>query len=672
MQSSRHSSSQIQSSSLDAVHAKVIVLGDQSTGKSSLIANLEPPTKTNAEDRRHDGFFTLVEIPAEELESTSNPVILKVWEHSRGVSKQEEELAFRGALFCIITLDIRNPETANSALNKWADLKESLASDCFLFVIGTHLDQASHRRVDLKEVCKACAKRDAVYMEISNATLSNTALLRKLLKQRLNYMLYRKEVIAHRPFTPTALSAQDDSGAEDNADHQAHTHRRHDEQGHNAAEENKHGGHAEEPHLRRLSHTLYTAGAAGHGTHSHHAHNASSAHNSSVHGGAHAHHHAHTRSLAVPALEPNILCDSVGSILASHLGTEFWPGLEEEGEELEKIGWKIGSFIEQLSESGVTEANLTTASTALLDDAFSSQHSFHHAAPAAPSSPPRSPGRPSPHARSGAPLPTEEYVDAGYSLSDLRAAFEIMGLSLPASLETASQESSQQKAATDSASARPAKAASSATTYLRKMTVKLPDGTSADMILDLDSNIEQQIELFLLSNSLAEDDDARQKLIAIGRKVQLKYCKKEGRPSPQPMAYHTQQHAQNAHSNNAQARKDASSPSDSSASGSVVRGKPHLLHHIQGSVPFSGAAGIMTPEAGHPSAEGGRSQGGGAQGGRRVKLRIALGGGASAEVIYRSGESLQALTESLVSKHQLSRDQAQRVFEQLSQATASL
>jgi hypothetical protein len=359
----------------------------------------------------------------------------------------------------------------------------------------------------------------------------------------------------------------------------------------------------------------------------------------------------------------------VGSILASHLGTEFWPGLEEEGEELEKIGWKIGSFIEQLSETGVTEASLTTASTALLDDAFSSQHNFHHAAPAPPSSPPRSPGRPSPHAR-GAPLPTEEYVDAGYSLSDLRAAFEIMGLSLPASLETVSQESSQ-KAGADSSSARPTKTASSATTYLRKMTVKLPDGTSADMILDLDSNIEQQIELFLLSNSLAEDDDARQKLIAIGRKVQLKYCKKEGRPSPQPLAYHTQQHAQHAHTS-AQARKDASSPSESSASGSVVRGKPHLLHHIQGSVPFSGAAGVMTPEAAHAPAEGGRGQAGGAQGGKRVKLRIALGGGASAEVIYRSGESLQALTENLASKHQLSRDQAQRVFEQLSQATASL
>lgn len=648
------SSSRIHLSSLESTQAKVIVLGDENTGKTELIRNLDSPTSSTTESSKNDGFFTLVEIPSEELEISSASVLLKIWEHSRGVSKQEEDLAFRGALFCIVTLDIRDPETANSALNRWVSLKESLAPESFLFVVGTHLDRASHRRVDLKEICKACAKKDAIYMEVSNTTLVNMPLLKKLIKQRLNYMLYRKDVIAQRPFVPpSTVSHHDDSVAAAAPEHgHAHAH---------AAEENKNA--AEDSHTRRFSYSLRPHGAAHDG-------GAGGGHSSSA---SHAHVVHHARNLSVPALEPNILCDSVGSILASHLGTEFWPGLEEEGEELERIGWKIGSFIEQLSHSGVTEATLTTASTALLDDAFSTVHNFRQAAPAQPVATPRSPGR---HAGSpgkgnaahpAAGSQGDEYVDSAYSLADLHTAFEVMGLALPASLlDSAAQEGAPQAA--DTGSSRP-KANTNATAYLRKMTVKLPDGTSADMILDLDGNIEQQIELFLLSNSLAEDDEARQKLIAIGRKVQNKYCAKEGRPSPQPIQYH------NAHGR----RETSSSPSDSSASG-LGKKQGGLLHHIQGSVPFSGGRNSPLSVPGDGNSVNGMGAGasvdgsrvGGAGGPKKAKLRIALSGGATAEVIYRSGDNLQVLTEGLMMKHQLSREQAQKVYEQLARATAAL
>jgi hypothetical protein len=662
MQSS-NTAPRMQLHSLDAVQAKVIVLGDEGTGKSAVITNLDSATHAR-EEMRNDGFFTLIEISPEELEGTTSSVLLKCWEHSRDVSQQEEELAFRAALFCIITLDIRDPDTANSALNKWATLKERLAPECFLFVVGTHLDEASHRRVSLPDICRACAKKDAIYMEVSNSTLVNISLLRKLLKQRLNYMLYRKDAIAHRPFTPAAeLHGERSTGTE--------------EGGAQHTEENKSGTEEASP-VRRYSQRLHPIGNSAHDSHSQQQHNA-----------PHQHAHQHARNLTVPALEPNILCDSVGSILASHLGTEFWPGLEEEGEELERIGWKIGNFIEQLSTTGVNEAALTTASSALLDDAFSSAQTFQQSAPLPTHlpSPPRSPSRShaaqysaSSPSRSGQPPvpPAEDYVDAGYSLADLRAAFEIMGLSLPASLDAVAHQETQALDATS----RGSKLNASATTYLRKMTVKLPDGTSADMILDLDSNIEQQIELFLLSNSLAEDDEARQKLIGIARKVQRKYAIKEGKPAPPPVAYHS--------------RKDANnSPSDSSASGlGVKHSRGNHLHHIQGSVPFSGGGGtnsgggstrgtspvpMMSLDNVSLSGEGSRGGNGGYSAGagsgstgRRVKLRIALGNGATAEVIYRVGESVQAVTEGLATRHQLSREQAQRVYEQLSQATASL
>lgn len=630
---------------LGAVQAKVIVLGDQGTGKTELIRNLDSPTRDRSIDEtRNDGFFTIIEIPPEELENTSSAVVLKLWEHSSGVSKQEEELAFKGALFCIITLDIRNPASANSALNKWAALRETHASDCFLFIIGTHLDQASYRRVDLKEICKSCAKKDAIYIEVSNNTLSNVQLLRKLIKQRLNYMLYRKEVISQRPFTPSSMHSFD---AAEEVEDQRHT----PIEDHTNADESKHT--VSETHLRRPSQGAHLV------------HAAQAHHHSSTHTQA----HSHARTLPVPALEPNILSDSVGAILASHLGTEFWPGLEEEGEELERIGWKIGSFIEQLSEAGVTESTISTVSTAVMDDAYFGQQNFQQAAPQAHhlvARVPSSPSRERSASAATASSPTEEFVDADYSVSDLRAAFEIMGLTLPTSLDAtfiAKENNNAHMAATaalDTTPRNPKPAASGATAYLRKMVVKLPDGTSADMILDLDSNIEQQIELFLLSNSLANDDEARQKLIGIGRQVQTKYNTKGGRPSPLPQPYHTHKD-----------HKDVSSPDSSVNGGSASY---HLISAGNNNVPFSSSNRSASPVPSYDGNTAGNSGGYGSlnhqQGGpgKKFKLRIAVGDGVFAEVVVRSGENVQALTENLSARHQLSDDQAQRVYEQLVKA----
>lgn len=638
-------STQMHLGDIEPTQAKVILLGDHGTGKSLLTRNLDSPA---VETPRHDGFFRLIEIPPEELEGTISPVLLKVWEHSSGASKQEEDLAFRGALFCIITLDIRNPDSANSALNKWATLKENLAEDSFLFVVGTFLDQASHRRVDLREMCKACAVKDAIYVEVSNTSLGNITLLRKLIKQRLNYMLYRKEVLSQRAFTPAGIIS---SNSEDPEDDEQLSH------GIDISEEKD--NNLDDPPLRRFSYKLSEA-----------------SHNNSAQGADSS--DGPPRSLSVPALEPNILCDSVGSILASHLGTEFWPGMEEEGEELEKIGWKIGNFIEQLSQTGVTEATLATASTALLDDAFTTRHNFKQSAPLPPSSPPRSPSRQASHLRGASQQPnaSEDYIDAHYTIDDLRSAFEIMGLSLPPSLDASFGQENNIPAAADGGS-RPSKS-SSATTYLRKMTVKLPDGTSADMILDLESNIEQQIELFLLSNSLSDDDEARQKLVSIARRVQQNFYSQEGRPSPHPQPYHSSGNNSTA-SSGGHPRKDVTSPSEASsvagASGSR-NSKTNLLQHIQGSVPFGGNRGhspvpMIPNSAGDERvSESGQQQQG--MKGKKVKLRIGLGDGAFTEVIYRIGESVGDVAEALAARHQLSREQAMRVYEQLSRAISML
>ena len=101
-----------------SLQAKVIVLGDPKVGKSSLIHNLDPQSRTGV--HTDDGFeaediiFSVVEFPIAELidsnndshlessrltksrnqysahKSTGQNVYLKIWEYTQGLSKEEE------------------------------------------------------------------------------------------------------------------------------------------------------------------------------------------------------------------------------------------------------------------------------------------------------------------------------------------------------------------------------------------------------------------------------------------------------------------------------------------------------------------------------------------------------------------------------------------------------
>lgn len=65
--------------------------------------------------------------------------------------------------------------------------------ESFLFIIGTHSDCISRRRVDVKQICKAASENDAIYLEISNTQLTNINILRKLIAHRISYMLIVRE-----------------------------------------------------------------------------------------------------------------------------------------------------------------------------------------------------------------------------------------------------------------------------------------------------------------------------------------------------------------------------------------------------------------------------------------------------------------------------------------------
>jgi len=288
---------------LDSLQAKVVVLGDPRTGKSSIVRSLDPYCRSVSQtgSSGEQTSFTVIEIPSNELDAAVANVYLKFWEYT-GAGKKEQEVAFPGALFCIITLDMRAPETANSAFNKWIALKEAHMPESFLFVVGTFLDFAAQRRVEIADICKACAQKEAIYIEVSNMDGSNITLLRRLICQRLNQMLKIRE--EQKRLAATAASRGEPS---------------------NTAQEGKQdvegGAYSDESKSAPVDLIL--------------------------------------DSLSPAILERHILGNSVGNILASTLNSsvvsgldEQWQGFDAEQQNLSHVGKRISSFIDQLSQGG--------------------------------------------------------------------------------------------------------------------------------------------------------------------------------------------------------------------------------------------------------------------------------------------------------------------------------
>lgn len=458
------------SANANAVYAKTIILGDNQSGRTELIHNLdihqtlsssgsENNSSNNESAKRNNrkfnividesNFFSTIELTPAEVDHANVTAYLKVWEYTQHLSKKDEELAFRGALFCVITFDICNVQSYRSVFEKWIPLKEQMSPDSFLYIVGTHLDQFSYRQVELEEVCKACAKKDAVYVEVSNSTGANFQLLRRLLCRRVHFMLEQKDFFSSPAFQ-TTMKGNNFSATE-------------------REEEAKTAAKGVKQQQQQSS----------------------------------------APDISIASLEPNIMCSSVGAILSSCFDLEEWEGYEQQEQELLAVAEKIDAFVEDLANTA--ESNLSDLHSLSRNDTFQ----YHELANLNPIS--RSlEGEDESNNR--------QSEDAAFAetFSQLKEAFGILGLTMPESL-LQNQPEADAMSFGNGGNQDPFALSSSARNNLRKMQVKLPGGHFADMVLDLESNIEQQIELFLLSNALNFDLEARKKLLQVTLRVQRDY-----------------------------------------------------------------------------------------------------------------------------------------------------
>lgn len=284
--------------------AKLVVLGDQGTGKSSLVRHLcsggsstgiNSDGKTNIQETADTSLTCDIVFSPKDLglldnsnevswegntRSEDRSVVIKSIEypsHSFGetaASQHELELSMRCALFCIITVDLRDMKSMTSAFGKWHQIKQQYMDSSFLIVVGTHIDCTLQRRIDVVEISKLCAQKDALYIEVSNVDRCNISLLKRLMSQRIKFMIQARESLADDIARNIKEFNETSSGIGLN----------------NSSEEAK-------MDIGLLSRNKLFSNIGGEST---------------IH----------------PLLEPEILSSSIGDILSSSLGIPTWPGLD--------------------------------------------------------------------------------------------------------------------------------------------------------------------------------------------------------------------------------------------------------------------------------------------------------------------------------------------------------
>lgn len=377
---------------------KVIILGDSGTGKSSLLNSLKPISQPS-ERAQGSAVFSVVELSPYDIKFDGK-VLLKVWEYSG----RDDPIVFEGAVIVIITLDLRIPETAYNAFSRWTELKTKYMDEAFLFVVGNFLDSTMDRRVEISEVTRACAKQEAVYVEVSNTTGVNISLFRRIIANSVKEVLHKRKEI----FDMIQRAEKDVKVSYDD--------------------------------LRNFDAETGTADA--------------DERKLDIDG-----------IIATPFLEKDLTLSSIGALLSSCMGTEYWPGYENESDGIRHIGEHIHQLIDRIGDSSQVV-----------------------------------PGQPMEYVVEER---TAKPDTIPVSQEEIEEAFRIMGFQLPPAMFT-----------TTPSSPVPVKK--------HKIKITLPSGETGKLILYDGYNLEDQVDAFMKQHGLSQDFIARERILSIAKTVASK------------------------------------------------------------------------------------------------------------------------------------------------------
>eukprot|EP01038_Epipyxis_sp_PR26KG_P010539 gene10539-14161_t len=478
------------SDSNQPLQAKGIVLGDPSTGKTALITALQTLNSNfglhvnnnqeqSQQQAEESSFFKTIEFLQSELYKCSNSstsVTLKLWEASSSnspISENEEEVIYSNSLFCIIIFDIRNPISASNVFRKWKKIKDKYMPDSFLFVIGTFVDQAISRKVVLHDICRTCAENDAIYLEVScqvslhpklvAATNQNNNYNISFLRQLLLQRI--NYILERREFISQQPFFTD-------ANRRLSLRDKSNNSNNNNANDN----------INSNNNNSYRIGADERkGEEESNNYDDTILNNNIII-------NEETNESNGDKLNPylidnNILCDSVGSIISSCLGIESWPGYDNASANIDEISHKISSLINKIASESLVNSNNNVSSVFDDVDYFINQHeqSYHNTTATLHN-----------NINFDEMINFEDYnsyLEASINdMDDLKKAYDIMNVPFPTE-------------------------------------VKLPTGSSVDLSVDLEMNIDSQIDLFMLSNGMTVEHDSRRKLMELVTKMKDDFIK---------------------------------------------------------------------------------------------------------------------------------------------------
>jgi hypothetical protein len=500
------------------------VLGDLNTGKSHLIRNLIAD-KEILQSKTNNPFLTSAKFFIYDKENNSSQVILNIWEFTDTTNVIADDHAYEAALFCIVTFDIRDPATADSVFNKWIQLKESKMSESYLFIVGNFVDRALDRKVEIKDICKACSQKEAVYLEISNTEPTNISLLHQSILQRLNFMISNRELFINETFFNSTESIAFNSNEINETD--------------------DFNSNTEANDEIKSSENMQIAKAE-----------------------------TNTKEAFNYLSFDNIINrNSIGNIFASALNIEKWEGYEENEVQINSISKTLNELLNELSIKNYEDNNNNNGDS--VDDEF--VHFIHQNNEVDQIIVDRV------EASDG--LNEELATSAETEMHELKTAFDIIGLNFPINLETLmdnntlimnskewnsaligedenelNNENMMKK--NDETLINVNKNNSNKTNHnstlnndkidhqdkntlkknkkrksnddkpkqlsnFKKMMIKLPNGKSSELSIDLKANINTQIDLFFLSNSIFDDNDSKKKLLLFIESLKKEYIEQQ-------------------------------------------------------------------------------------------------------------------------------------------------